>query len=157
MSEKIILVKKTIDELVRAGWTGPVLVAVKEDMEKVPDCEIVCTLTWTEKALRTFRQNKSIHVYFQILSDAFNNLGLDVQQVMKFKEVSLPWSSSRVKDLIWAPIQKAMYETTSTTELETHQVSKVYDVINRHTSEKMGVSLDFPSKESQMNDFLGIK
>ncbi len=59
--------------------------------------------------------------------------------------------------MIWAPIQEVMYETTSTTELETDQVSKVYDVINKHTIEKMNVNVEFPSKESQMNEFFGNK
>lgn len=155
MSEKIILIKKNIDDLVRAGWNEPVLVPLKEDIDKLPDCEIVCTLTWTEKALRTFKQNKALYAYFQLLADAFNNLGLDVTHVMElFEEVDLPWSKDRVKDLLWWPIQKAMFGTTSTTQLETRQVSEVHDVINRHTSEKMGVSLDFPSIESQMNEFL---
>lgn len=157
MSEKIILIKKSIDELVRAGWNEPVLVPLKEDIGKIPDCEIVCTLTWTEKALITYKQLKSIRVYCQKLSDAFNNLGLDIQQVMKFKEVSLPWSKDRVKDLIWTEIQKAMFDTTSSTELETHQVSKVYEVINKHTSEKMGISIQFPSKESQMDEYFNRK
>jgi len=149
MSEKIILIKKSIDELVRAGWNEPVLVPLKEDIDKIPDCEIVCTLTWTEKALRTFKQNKALYKYFQLLADAFTDMGLDVQKVMAFKEVSLPWSKDRVKDLLWFPIQEAMFNTTSTTELETDHVSKVHDVLNRHTSDLMGVSVPFPDKRMQ--------
>lgn len=149
MSEKIILIKKSIDELVRAGWNEPVLVPLRKDIDKIPDCEIVCTLTWTAKALRTFKQNKALYTYFQLLADAFNNLGLDVQHVLEFKEVSLPWTKDRVKDLLWAPIQKAMFDTTSTTELETDHVSKVHDRLNKHTHTLMDVWVDFPDKKMQ--------
>lgn len=35
----------------------------------------------------------------------------------------------------------------STTELTTTDIDKIYEILNRHISEKFGVEVDFPSKE----------
>lgn len=62
-------------------------------------------------------------------------------------EVDIPWSAETVKDLLWRPIQIAMFNKESTTELDTHEVSEVHAVLNRHLSEKFGISVPFPSRD----------
>jgi len=82
---------------------------------------------------RTLTQNRSIHKYCELLSEAFNEAGLDMQTVLA-EGASIPWSESKVKDDIWKKVQFAALGKKSTTELNTNEVSKVYEIVNRHIS-----------------------
>ena len=97
---------------------------------------------------RTLQQNKAIHLYCQLLADALNDAGLDIQHVLTQKQVSIPWSGDRAKELLWREIQRAMFNKESTTELSRSEVSQVYEVLDRHISEKFGVHVEFPSEEN---------
>ena len=100
-------------------------------------------------AQRTDAQNRSIHLYCRLLAEALNDAGYDIQHVLTQKLVSIPWSGDTVKELLWREIQRAMYDKESTTELSISEVSDVYEVLDRHISEKFGVHVEFPS-ESQL-------
>jgi hypothetical protein len=95
---------------------------------------------------RTIQQNKAMHKYFSSLADAFNDAGLDMKKVLK-PHVEIPWTPASVKKFLWTPIQDAMLQKESTTELETHEVDKVYKTLSRHISEKFGVNVEFPSDQ----------
>lgn len=63
--------------------------------------------------------------------------------------VSLPISPTmeNVKECIWRKIQLAMYpDKTSTTELSTVEMQKVYEQFNSIMAEKFGVSRDWPTR-----------
>jgi hypothetical protein len=62
--------------------------------------------------------------------------------------VDIPWTKLTVKEHIWRPVQDAQLGKNSTIKLESHEVSAVYDVINRHLSDKFGVHVPFPSKDN---------
>jgi len=100
----------------------------------------------TESQTRSGQQNKAIHVYCELLAIAFNDAGLDMKEVLK-PEIDIPWEMKTVKEFIWKPIQKAQLQKQSTTQLDTAEVSKVYETINRHISEKFGVTVEFPSND----------
>lgn len=102
-----------------------------------------------ELTQRTKRQNRALHKYFSLLADRLNDCGLDMKKVLK-PTVDIPWTSDSVKTHLWKPIMEAMYEITSTTEMTTGQVTKVYETINRHMAEKFGLSEPFPSIEELM-------
>ena len=95
---------------------------------------------------RTAQQNKAIHVYLQMVADALNDAGLDVQTTLS-KPLEMPWNEHLAKELIWRPVQTAMLEKESTTELTTAEVSQVYDVIARHLATTYGVDVPFPARE----------
>lgn len=95
---------------------------------------------------RTEQQNKALHKFFELLSQELNDAGLDQRTVLK-PSVDIPWSPESVKEQLWKPIQKAMYEKESTTQLETSEVSKVYETLIRHLSEKFDIFVVFPSNE----------
>ena len=97
---------------------------------------------------RTPLQNASLHKYFDLLAEALNDAGQDMRRTLK-ESVDIPWSKDSVKDHLWRPIQEAMTSKESTTELETHEVSEVYQVLNRHTGEKLGVTVPFPTEEER--------
>lgn len=97
-------------------------------------------------AQRTEQQNKAIHLWCQLLADALNDAGYDIQHVLTQKQVSIPWSGETVKELLWREIQRAMFDKESTTALSISEVSEVYEVLDRHISEKFGVHVEFPSE-----------
>jgi hypothetical protein len=96
-----------------------------------------------KKGTRTNKQNSALHLFLRKLADALNDAGLDMKAVLK-PEVEIPWSDSAAKEYLWKPVQKAMLGKESTKELETDEVSKVYDTLNRHLASKFGVSVPFP-------------
>ena len=96
---------------------------------------------------RTLTQNKSIHKYCAMLSEAFNEAGLDMQTVLA-EGTSIPWSEAKVKEDIWRTVQVAAVGKVSTTKLETHEVTKVYEIVSRHISQTFGLFVPFPAKEN---------
>ena len=101
--------------------------------------------------LRTNRQNAALHLFFRMLAEKLNEAGLDMRTVLK-PGVDIPWNAKTVKEYLWRPIQKVYLGKHSTTALEKNgEIDKVYEVLNRHLSEKFGVNLpDFPSIERQI-------
>ena len=97
---------------------------------------------------RTPLQNKSLHKYFTLLSEALNDSGQDMRATLK-PEVEIPWSSSSIKELMFKPIALAMFGVSSTTELDTKQINEVYETLNRHTASKLGVSVVWPHQEGK--------
>ena len=96
---------------------------------------------------RTIQQNRALHLYFTLLAEALNAAGLDMKKTLK-PEIDIPWTPGTVKDFLWKPVQKAILGKESTTELNTIEPSDVHDVLNRHLSEKFGISVEFPSLEN---------
>lgn len=103
-----------------------------------------------EDKLRTAQQNRALHLYFTHLAEALNDAGLDMRKVLK-PEVEIPWSTMSVKEFLWRPIQEAQLGKSSTTELTTDEIDKVYDTVNRHLA-KHGVHVSFPSVEELMSE-----
>ena len=101
-----------------------------------------------ETKQRTGQQNKALHVYCELLAEALNDAGYDMQHVLAQKAVSIPWSRERVKECLWKEVQRAMFDTESTTELEKLQMNDVYEVLDRQISERFGVHVEFPSEEN---------
>ena len=95
------------------------------------------------KNTRTNRQNRALHLYFDLLSEALNDAGFDMKAVMG--DVDIPFTPGTVKSHLWLPIQKAYLETDSTTKLKTNEITTVYDILNKHVGERTGISLSFPN------------
>jgi hypothetical protein len=100
---------------------------------------------------RTTAQNRAIHKYFEMVADALDREGHSVQDVLKLaRKADIRPTPEIVKEVMWKPIQKAMYGTDSTTQLTTAQVDKVYEVMNKFLSEQMEVvHTPFPSRDEQ--------
>jgi hypothetical protein len=95
--------------------------------------------------VRTLTQNSSIHKYCAMLAKAFNDAGLDMETVLA-PGTKIPWSEDTVKNLIWRKVQIHLTGKESTKDLLTHEVSQVYEVVNRHLSQTFGVFVPFPSR-----------
>ena len=103
-----------------------------------------------EKPQRTPTQNKAMHLWFQMFADELNGAGYDMKKTLK-PEVNIPWTKESVKEFIWKPIQKAMTLKKSTTEMNTVEPSEICETINRHFSEKFGISVEWPSIQTLIN------
>ena len=100
---------------------------------------------------RTLQQNKSLQVACRLLAEILNDAGLDMQTVLKHKAVSVPWSQESVRIVLYKPIAEAMTMKTSTTDLNTIEISEAYDVLGRHLSELFGIITPrWPSDEPPM-------
>jgi hypothetical protein len=93
---------------------------------------------------RTLDQNRAIHKLFTMLSDNLNTLGLGMKDVLK-PTTEIWWTPEAVKEYLWRPLQKAMLQKESTTELTTVEVSRVYKQLAHIIGEKHGVEIEFPS------------
>ena len=107
---------------------------------------------------RTSQQNKGLHLFFTMLSDELNNAGYDQRKVLK-PSVDIPWTPEAIKEQLWKPIQKLMYNKESTTELDkVKEIDKVHEVLMRHLGEKFGVEyLPFPHDENKIVENLAPK
>jgi hypothetical protein len=108
-----------------------------------------CTVEIKGEGTRTLTQNNAIHLWCDQLGKALNDAGYDQRAVFaQMREgVSIPWRDTAVKESLWKPIQAAIVGKDSTTKLSTTEVSEVYEILNRWTAEKFGVSVPFPSRE----------
>lgn len=105
---------------------------------------------------RTKAQNDSLHLFCKLLSQSLNDAGLDQRKVLK-PSISIPWTPIAVKESLWKPIQKAMFNKDSTTELEKNsgEIDDVHAVLMRELGKTFHVEfIPFPSKYEvdQRND-----
>lgn len=106
-------------------------------------------LTVAGSKTRTSKQNNALHKFLQDLADTLNEAGLDMKTVLK-PEVDIPWSQNSAKEFLWRPIQQVMTGKDSTTEPTTKDYLAIQETLIRHLSSKFGVSVDWPSIETQM-------
>jgi hypothetical protein len=97
---------------------------------------------------RTSRQNSALHLFFTMVSDQLNELGMEFKYSgLNDNDFSLRHTPTLVKEFVWKPIQLALFDIESTTKLNTHQMNEIIDVIVKYFGEK-GIVLEFPSIES---------
>ena len=93
---------------------------------------------------RTLKQNNSLHEGLQNLADEFNAAGLDMKRVLK-PSIDIPWTKESAKKYLFTPIAEVMFGRTSS-DLSTKEITEVWDVLNRHTGEKHGVTVPWPDR-----------
>ena len=94
---------------------------------------------------RTGQQNRSLHLYCRRLAEALDAAGYDMRDV----KVRIQPTPEGVKESFVRPVLEAMWpDKDSTTELSTAEVGDLYEVLNRATAERLGISVPFPSEES---------
>lgn len=100
------------------------------------------------KDTRTTRQNAALHLYFTMISQELNELGMEFQYFgVKGQQLSLRYTPDIVKDYFWRPIQVTLFNIKSTKQINSTQINEIVDVISKFFAEK-GVHLLFPSMES---------
>ena len=93
---------------------------------------------------RTDLQNKSLHLYFQLLADELNAGGFDMRKVIR-DGVDIPWSAYNVKENLWRPVKEAQLGKKSTTKLTTKEIDIIFDTVNRAIGERTGIHVPFPN------------
>ena len=105
----------------------------------------------TEEKLTRTQQN-ALHLYFQLVAEALNDAGLDIQKTIEKSPIDIAWSRESVKELLWRPIQKTIYGKQSTTELEkSKEIDAVWENLNRFLAGLGIESVNFPSLSEIMN------
>ncbi len=97
----------------------------------------------------TPQQNKSVNLYCRQLAEAMGEQGLDIVETLT-KAVDRPWTEKSVKELLFKDLLFRAYGHTSTTKASTKEISEIYEVLNRHTSQNWGIHVPFPSDEEIM-------
>ena len=86
-----------------------------------------------------------MHKYFTMLAEALNDAGYSANDRMVIK-LDLDFTPEIIKEAMWKKIQDAMYPgKTSTTQLSTAEVGKVYEELNRLMAEHFQIHVPFPS------------
>lgn len=87
-----------------------------------------------------------MHKYFALLAEALNDAGYDMKKTLK-PGVDIPWTPEMVKTHLWKPIQLPVTGKEHTSDLASGEPSRVYEVLDRHLSEKFGIHVEFPHEE----------
>ncbi len=97
------------------------------------------------KRTRTNQQNRAMHKFFTVIADELNNIGATFSYEFGKETIEIPYTSELIKETLWKPIQKALFNKDSTSEITTEEINKVIDVITLKFGE-MGIPIMFPNK-----------
>jgi len=140
------MTKEEYDELSDILINNPFQIRprLKEFMRKA----VVGEVAEKQKVYRTNKQNAALHKYLGDLANALEESGIDQKMFIdKLKGWTIPITPEFLKE-IWKIKQEKMFMHESTTKLTTSEINRIYDVINKFTSQEFGVSEAFPSMEA---------
>ena len=99
---------------------------------------------------RSDQQRKAIELYCKRVAEAMDEAGESVQTVFT---MPVQITQENIKECMFKVVMHAMYpEKTSTTELDSDQVTKVYDNMQRLVADRYKINVEFPSIESMYNE-----
>lgn len=101
------------------------------------------TFYWQIGKQRSPKQNNALHLWLGKIAKRLNDAGLDMRKVLK-PEIEIPWTMTAAKEFLWRPVQKAITGKESTKDQETIEYTQIYEVLNRHLSDKFGISEEWP-------------
>jgi hypothetical protein len=96
--------------------------------------------------IRTTAQNRALHLWFRLVSDALTEVGADIKTTIK---ADVMWTPDAVKELIWRPVQKAVTGKKTTTALKKEDIDPIVTSINKILGERFGVTVPFPSMDKK--------
>lgn len=124
---------------------GTFVPASKEDSEKINNLTKNCIYEVDIKEKkRSSQQNRALHKYCELIADELNKEKLVIQDVIK---INTQWDMIRVKELIFKPVVKSLYNKDSTTKLNQNELDMVIDTITYYLGEKGIVCPGFPTNE----------
>ena len=104
-----------------------------------------------KKNTRTTKQNSALHLLFTIVSNQLNEMGQEFNYLgLKGQVISTRHTPNIIKEYVWRPIQIALFDIESTTNINTQHINEIMDVLIKYFGEK-GIVLQFPSKEQIKN------
>lgn len=98
---------------------------------------------------RTMTQNRALHVFLGQLAAELNAAGYDMRRTLKH-DAEIPWTMENAKEHMWRPIQKALTNKQSTTEITTVEPTAIHEVLCRHLGERLGIQCPpWPTRETK--------
>lgn len=98
---------------------------------------------------RTLTQNRALHLFCQWLADTLNEAGYDMRKTLR-EDVEVPWTQQSVKEYLWRPIQIAMTDKHSTTEITTVEPTDIHAVLSRHLGQRLGIVCpEWPKRDQE--------
>lgn len=95
---------------------------------------------------RSVRQNRALHLLFDKIAVALNELGIThIYHGLNKKELETHWTGGLFKEVTWKPLQMHLYQTDSTTKLTSKQIDEMFQVLNKFFAER-GVQIEFPTE-----------
>lgn len=104
-------------------------------------------IKWSTGKQRSLKQNSALHVWCQLMADELNSAGYDMKKTLAHK-ASIDWTMGGVKEHLWKPVQEAMTGKGSTASVDKLDYVKVYETLNRHFGDKMGIHVPWPTFEN---------
>ena len=100
-----------------------------------------------KKNTRTTLQNSALHLLFTIISNQLNEMGVEFKYFgLKGQVLHTRHTPNIVKEHVWKPIQKALFDIESTTKINTEQINEIVDVLAKFFGER-GIGIEFPNRE----------
>ena len=94
---------------------------------------------------RTPTQNNCLHKYCELLAEELKDSGHDMRELIK---LPITPTKENVKANIVKPVMAALFpEIESTADLTSKQMCELYETMNMATSERLGISVRWPSVE----------
>lgn len=94
---------------------------------------------------RSIQQNKSIHLWCEMIAYHLNKQGFVIQDVIK---LNTKWNMIKVKEMIFKPVVKSLYTKDSTTLLNKDEFELIIDTIIEALGTKGIADVpDFPNRE----------
>jgi hypothetical protein len=114
-----------------------------------PNNALQSILEWREIIMtaRTIPQNNSLQKGCRNLAELFGDAGKDMRKVLK-PEIEIPWTGDSVREYMFNPIAKIMFDGRTSSELSTEEIQEVWKVLIRHTGEKHGVTTPWPDRHN---------
>lgn len=94
---------------------------------------------------RTGQQNRALHLYLTMVAHELQNQGQTLQDVVKkINKVEIMPTKDNLKEVVWREIQKVMTGKESTTFLDKHEVTEIYDVMNKWLGQHFEIHIPWP-------------
>ena len=94
---------------------------------------------------RSARQNNAMHLWFRQIAIQLNDAGYWVRHPFS-DNVEIPFTEVLVKEMLYKPTAKAMFDKDTTTKLTPAELSEASEVLVRWLSEHKGVYVPFPQQ-----------
>ena len=104
-------------------------------------------------ATKTSAQNRAMHKYFEWIANTLNDNNLYLTKDLIQASYEAEWSKEMVKELIWKPVQKRLTGKKSTTKINTAEVNKIVETIQRALA-RIGLDVEFPSWEAMLREII---
>lgn len=100
---------------------------------------------------RTLSQNSALWLYMNMVAVQLNNGGFSFDKLLKEGKYTaeVEWNKDLVMEQLWKPIQMAVTNKKSTTQLDKKEIDRIYENVNKYLTVRVGINhIPFPSIEN---------